>query len=106
MSLDEPGAALLRAAEISRRLVAVADGGDVELTASLDAERLQLLKSFRLGRKQIDAADRVLLQEISQLNNKAIGCMEHHRRSKEREMDMALVGRRAVAAYGTTRQRR
>ena len=40
-------AALQRALEISRELTAVAEGGDLSLAVSLDAERLQLLKSSR-----------------------------------------------------------
>jgi hypothetical protein len=32
--------------------------------------------------------------------------MEHRRRAKGREMDMAAVGRRAVAAYGRVRMQR
>lgn len=98
-------AALERAAEISRELAALAEGGDVQLTVSLDAERLQLLKSFRLGRKQPNAGEMALLREISELNDRAIGSMEHRLRSKGRAMDMAAVGRRAVAAYSNTRQR-
>jgi hypothetical protein len=97
-------AALERAAEISRELAALAEGGDVQLTVSLDAERLQLLKSFRLGRKQPNAGEMALLREISELNDRAIGSMEHRLRSKGRAMDMAAVGRRAVAAYSNTRQ--
>jgi len=46
-----------------------------------------------------------LLREISQLNDRSIGSMEHRLRSKGRAMDMAAVGRRAVAAYSNTRQR-
>jgi hypothetical protein len=106
MERRDPGTKLRRAAEISRELAAVADRGEVHLAVSLDAERLQLLKSFRLERKQLDAGDRVLLQEISQLNDKAIGLMEHHRRIKERALDMAAVGRRAVLAYSNTRRQR
>jgi hypothetical protein len=47
-----------------------------------------------------------LLQQISQLNDKTIGLVEHHQRSKGREMDMAMAGRRAVAAYSSVRLRR
>ena len=97
--------ALQRAVEISRELAAVAEGGDVRLAVSLDAERLLLLKSFRLGRKQPNAGELALLREISQLNDRSIGSMEHRLRSKGRAMDMAAVGRRAVAAYSNTRQR-
>jgi hypothetical protein len=98
-------AALQRAVEISRELAAVAEGGEVGLAVSLDAERLLLLKSFRLGRKQPNAAELALLREISQLNDRSIGSMEHRLRSQGRAMDMAAVGRRAVAAYSNTRQR-
>ena len=96
---------LQRAAEISRELAAVTRDGDVLLAVSLDAERLQLLKSFRLVRKRPNAGELLLLQEISHLNDLAIGSMEHRLRSKGRAMDMAAVGRRAVAAYSNTRQR-
>jgi hypothetical protein len=105
MNHGAASAALERAVEISRELAAVAEAGDVQLTVSLDAERLQLLKSFRLGRKQPNAGELALLREISQLNDRAIGSMEHRLRSKGRAMDMAAVGRRAVAAYSNTRQR-
>jgi hypothetical protein len=40
------------------------------------------------------------------LNDLALGCMEHHRRIKARELDLAAVGRRAVNAYATTRLQR
>ena len=43
--------------------------------------------------------ERELLQEIAQLNDKAIGCLEHHHRRNARDMDMASVGRRALLAY-------
>jgi hypothetical protein len=99
-------AALQRALEISRELTAVTDGGDVRLTVSLDAERLQLLKLARAGLQPMDANERAILREIAELNDRAIGLIEHQRRIKGRAMDMAAVGRRAVAAYSTTRQQR
>jgi hypothetical protein len=105
MNRSEATATLERALEISRELAKAADGGDVQSTVNLDAERLHLLKSFRLARKQIDAGDRVLLQEISQLNDRAIGHMEHHWRIKGRALDTAAAGRRAVAAYYSTTSR-
>jgi hypothetical protein len=39
------------------------------------------------------------------LNDRAIGLMEHQLRGKSRALDMAAVGRRAVAAYSTAGQR-
>jgi hypothetical protein len=106
MNRSEASAALQRALEISRELIAVADGGDVRLTVSLDAERLQLLKCARAGLQPMDANERAVLREIAELNDRAIGLIEHQRRIKGRAMDMAAVGRRAVAAYSTTRQQR
>jgi hypothetical protein len=103
---SDASAALQRALEISRELTAVADGGDVRLTVSLDAERLQLLKCARAGLQPMDANERAVLREIAELNDRAIGLIEHQRRIKGRAMDMAAVGRRAVAAYSTTRQQR
>jgi hypothetical protein len=51
-------------------------------------------------------ADRLVLKDVSEMNDRAIGLMEHHRRRHERALDMAAVGRRAVAAYSTTRLQR
>ena len=47
-----------------------------------------------------------LLQQIAQLNDRSIGLLEHQRRAKGRDLDMAAVGRRAVAAYSGSRQQR
>jgi hypothetical protein len=92
-------AALQRAAEISRELLAVADCGDVLLTQRLDAERRELLQSARRSQPSWSDRDRGLLQEIIQLNDQAIGFLEHRRRCKGRDLDMLIVGKRAVRAY-------
>lgn len=97
---------LVRALALSQQMLAAAEAENLQGVALLDAERMQLLKSFRLEAKQVDADDRGLLQQISQLNDKTIGLLEHHRRSKGREMDMAVAGRRAVAAYSSVRLQR
>lgn len=94
---------LAAAAALSRDVVDAADQGDMTLLQRLDARRLQLLKSYRLLARQPAAADRALLQEISVLNLRALGLMEHRRRIQGRAMDLAAVGRRAVNAYATTR---
>jgi hypothetical protein len=94
--------ALRRAAEISRELVAVADNGDVETAQRLDAERLQLLKSARSLAGPLNSHDRQLLHEIAELNDRAIGFMEHRRRLKVRDLEMVSVGKRAVRAYSAT----
>jgi hypothetical protein len=97
---------LVRALALSQQMLAAAEAVNMQSVPLLDAERMQLLKSFRLEAKQVDADDRNLLLQISQLNDRAIGLLEHHRRSKGREMDMAVAGRRAVAAYSTVRLQR
>ncbi len=100
------GQALERALVLSHQLLAAADQSNVQEIALLDAERLQLLQSARLDRDTLSAADRRVLKEVCDLNDRAIGLMEHHRRIQGRALDMAAVGRRAVAAYSSTRLRR
>ncbi len=95
--------ALRRAAEITADMVTAADAGDIDAVLRLDAERLLLVQSFRVEVRQVATAERLLLNEISRLNDRAIGILEHQRRRKGRELDMATVGRRAVVAYAQTR---
>jgi hypothetical protein len=106
MTRFEAVAALQRALEISRELAAVAEGGDMQLTVSLDADRLQLLKSIRPILQPLDEENRSVLREIAALNDRALGFLEHRRRAKGRDMDMLVVGRRAVRAYSSTQMRR
>jgi len=97
---------LTRALALSNDMVNAADKGDLQTLASLDLERMELLQSFRNSTKQVAPADQVLLQQIAEVNARAIGLLEHQRRSKGRDLDMAAVGRRAVAAYSGTRSQR
>ena len=106
MTRAEASAALRRALEISRELAAIADNGDVQLTASLDAERRQLLQFARRELRPMDDENRMLVREIAALNDRAIGHLEHRMRAKGRDMDMLNTGRRALRAYSTTRQQR
>ena len=106
MTRQQAVTALQRALEISRELAVMADGGDLRLTLSLDAERLQLLKSARAALQTMDDKDRSVLREIAALNDRALGFLEHRRRAKGRDMDMLAVGRRAVRAYSNTLMRR
>jgi hypothetical protein len=98
--------ALERALELSHQLLAAADHCDLQELERLDAERLRLLQSVRLERDGLSADDRRMLGQVSELNDRAIGLMEHQQRIKARAMDTAAVGRRAVAAYSTTRLQR
>lgn len=103
MSPASPNAVLLRALAVSSQMFEAAEKSDFKNVALLDAERLQLLKLFKADVRQVDAGSRVLLQQISLLNDRTIGLLEHQRRAKGREMDMAAVGRRAIAAYSNHR---
>lgn len=106
MMADEPGAMLTRALQLSQEMLAIAEGGDPQGVLELGAERLRLLHSARSVPAPVGADERSLLKEIAELNDRAIGFLEHRRRGKEREIDTAAVGRRAVAAYSTTRLQR
>ena len=92
---------LARALALSHELLAVAALGDVTAVANLDAERLRLLHSIRMKFTNMTADERLMLRKINELNDEAIGLLEHRRRRTERDMDMASAGRRAVAAYGS-----
>jgi len=106
MSSDKLNPILARALALSNDMLNAAEKGDVQSLASLDRERMELLKSFRNGTQQVSAADQALLAQINATNERAIGLVEHQRRSKGRDLDMAAVGRRAVAAYADNRPRR
>jgi hypothetical protein len=94
---------LAAALSLSHQLIAAANQGDMVKLAELDAERLQLLKSFRAFSPRVGDDDRALLNEITDLNERALGLMEHHLRIASRAMDVATVGRRAVDAYASNR---
>ena len=102
----KPRPALELAVELSQQLLAAADQSDLQAIARLDAERLRLLQSVRLERSHLNDGDRLALRQVAELNDRAIGLVEHRRRGTERELDMAAVGRRAVAAYSTNRPQR
>jgi hypothetical protein len=106
MTRQQGMASLQRALRVSEQLAALADSGDVSQTVRLDSERRQLLKSARAALLPLDEQSRSILREITALNDRTLGLMEHRRRAKGREMDLAAVGRRAVAAYGRVRMQR
>jgi hypothetical protein len=97
---------LARALALSHDMLNAVEKSDLKTVALLDRERMELLKFFRSGTKQLSAAEQALLSQINETNDRAIGMLEHQRRSKGRDLDMAAVGRRAVAAYAHNRPRR
>jgi hypothetical protein len=106
MSNAKTNLSLARALALSHDMLGAAEKGDVQSLAPLDHERMELLKLFRRDTRQVSAADELLLSQINAVNDRAIGLLEHQRRSKGRDLDMAAVGRRAVAAYADNRRRR
>lgn len=103
---DARSAVLARALALSHRVLEAADQSDLATISVLDGERMRLLKSARADRAPMSDADQRVIAEVAALNDRAIGAMEHQRRIKERALDMAAVGRRAVAAYAQTGPRR
>lgn len=94
---------LARALALSHEMLEAAEKDDLQSLHSLDLERLDLLKFFRGSTAHLTASDRAMLQQIAQVNDRTIGLLEHQRRGKGRDLDMAAVGRRAVAAYSNHR---
>ena len=99
MTREQAVEVLESALRLSERIVALADRGDVSETVRLDEERRQLLESARGALHPLDERSSSMLRDITALNDRSVGLMEHRLRAKGREMDMALAGRRAVAAY-------
>jgi len=87
------------ALRLSEQIVALTDSGDVNETVRLDVERRQLLQSARAALHPLDERSQSIVRDITALNDRSVGLMEHRLRAKVRDMDMATVGRRAVAAY-------
>jgi hypothetical protein len=106
MSNGKTNPSLARALALSNDMLSAAEKSDLQSLARLDLERMELLKLFRNGARPVSAADQALLDQINATNERAIGLLEHQRRSKGRDLDMAAVGRRAVAAYADNRPRR
>ncbi len=73
---------LEQAVDLSHRLLAAADESNMEQVAILDAERLRLLQSAGLDRDSLSEEDRQMLRQVSELNDRAIGLVEHQRRIK------------------------
>jgi hypothetical protein len=106
MNAGSSKTALALALELSNELLAVAEAGDLGAVADLDADRRRLLDSWRPMIGHMDPSERLMLQKISELNDRALGFLEHRRRRTERLMDTAVAGRRALIAYSATRLQR
>ena len=82
MSSDKSNPSLARALALSHDMLSAAEKGDLPFLASLDLERMELLKSFRSATKQVSAVEQALLAQINATNDRAIGLLEHQRRGK------------------------
>jgi hypothetical protein len=103
---DQVKETLERALALSHEVAAAADRGDGNAVVALDRERRKLLESFGNSGHSLDGDAWHLMQEVVALNNRSIGAMEHRRRITQRQLDGVLTGRRAINAYGVTRQSR
>jgi hypothetical protein len=103
MTHSQSDSLLGRALAVSHEVLAAVEQVNLQAATALDGERLRLLQSARAKRESLSAEDRAVLALIAELNDRALGLMEHHRRRKERAMDMIAVGKRAVRAYSGTR---
>ena len=90
---------------LSEDILSAARLGDMFVLSQLDGQRRELVESFRRRVPRVDPDDQRLLDEIAVLNDRTIGTIEHMRRAKAREMDMVVVGRRALTAYASTSSR-
>jgi hypothetical protein len=90
------------AQRLSAAILSAAESGDMFALGMLDDQRRELLQSFRRRVRQLQPAEQRIIDEIATLNSLAIGAIEHQRRAKARELDMAAVGRRAVKSYART----
>lgn len=104
----KPGSAdpaLLRALELSRRLLDAVQAGDLQAVIDLDAERGRLLRRHLDAARRIDAAERDVLDEIQRLNEYGLQQIERRRRDTATEFAQLGRGRRAVDAYATNQRR-
>ena len=105
MSVPREATLLERALGLSRELAQLAEAGDAVRAAALDGERRALLREVRASGRAFSEREQALLDDIQALNDRALGLLEHRLRIKARELDTAMTGQRALAAYGATGQR-
>ena len=104
MSKTAAHSAVIRARELSRGMMEVAERGDIEGVLELDALRSRLLHEFLDHAHKVAESDRDVLNEILQINQTVIGRLEKMRKGTERKLDMLSQGRRAFAAYSTVQR--
>lgn len=105
--MNKPAAAtVMRARDLSRELLAVAQTGDMQAVVELDARRSRLLHEFLDGAQRIGESDRQVLQEIETMNHELIARIEQMRAGTGREMDKLGQGQRALGAYAAVQSQR
>jgi hypothetical protein len=105
--MNKPAAAtVLRARDLSRDLLKVAQSGDMQAVVELDARRSRLLHEFFDGTQRIGDSDRLVLQEIEAMNDALIARIEQMRAGTGREMDKLGQGQRALGAYAAVQGHR
>lgn len=105
--MNKPAAAtVMRARELSRELLAVAQTGDMQAVVELDARRSRLLHEFLDDAQRIGESDRQMLREIATMNGELIARIEQMRAGTGREMDKLGQGQRALGAYAAVQSQR
>ncbi len=106
MNKPAPAAAVMRARDLSRELLSIAERGDMPAVLELDARRSKLLHEFFDAARSIGESDRQVLREIEQLNDSLIRHIEKMRTGTGREIDKLGQGQRAIDAYSAVQGRR
>ena len=105
--MNKPAAAaVLRARDLSRELLVVAQRGDMQAVIEIDQRRGKLLHEFLDGAHRIGDAERLVLQEIETMNDALIATIEQMRAGTAREMDKLGQGQRALNAYAAVQGHR
>ena len=97
MSQPTGNATLLRALAVSSQMFEAAERADVPNVTLLDAERMQLLQSFKSETRHVDAGSRALLQQITQLNDRTIGLLIPLKKADPGRLTAALAQAEALA---------
>ena len=99
MNKGAANAAIVRACELSREMIVVAERGDMQGVLEIDTRRSRFLHEFLDHAHQLSDAERERLSEISQINETVIRKLEFMRKATARSLDTVSRGKRALAAY-------
>jgi len=97
---------LVRACELSRGMLEVAERGDIQGVLELDALRSRLLHEFLDAANKLADPERTALTEIMEINHTVIGRLETMRAGTQSKMETLGRGMRALNAYSDVQRQR